>query len=74
MRDKVWDRCVITATNESQAVVYRLQLQHLKKKGVLHPETEYLVIPDPGGVRIGSGGQHSTFSDSCKATVKKRTG
>lgn len=56
MRDKVWDRCVLTAANESQAIIYRLQLQRLKRAGVLHPETEYLVIPDPNGVRIGSGG------------------
>ena len=56
VRDKVWDRCVITAANESQAIIYRLQVQRLKRAGVLHPETEYLVIPDPDGVRVGSGG------------------
>ena len=56
MRDKVWDRCVLTATNEAQASVYRLQLERLTRAGVLHPETEYLVIPDAGGMRIGSGG------------------
>ena len=56
MRDKVWDKCVITATNESQAIIYRLQVQRLKRAGVLHPDTEYFVIPDPDGVRIGSGG------------------
>lgn len=56
LRDKIWDRCVLTATNAAQASVYRLQLQRLKRAGVLHPETEYSVIPDPDGVRIGSGG------------------
>ena len=54
--DKVWDKCVLTAANESQAIIYRLQLQRLKRAGVLHPETEYFVIPDPNGVRVGSGG------------------
>ena len=54
--NKVWDKCVLTATNEKQAIVYRFQLQRLKRAGVLHPETEYLVIPDPNGVRVGSGG------------------
>ncbi len=54
--NKVWDKCVLTAANESQAIIYRLQLQRLKRAGVLHPETEYLVIPDPNGVRVGSGG------------------
>lgn len=56
MNDKIWDRCVITATNDQQASVYQLQLQRLKRAGVLHPETECIVIPDPDGVRIGSGG------------------
>ena len=56
MRDKVWDKCVLTATNEKQAIVYRFQLQRLKRAGVLHLDTEYFVIPDPEGVRIGSGG------------------
>ncbi len=56
MRDKVWDKCILTAANESQAVIYRFQLQRLKRIGVLHPETECLVIPDPNGMRIGSGG------------------
>ena len=56
VRDKIWDKCVLTATNEKQAIVYRLQLQRLKRAGLLHPDTEYFVIPDPNGVRIGSGG------------------
>lgn len=71
LRDKVWDRCVLTATNEAQASVYRLQLQRLKRAGVLHPETEYSVIPDPDGVRIGSGVQRSTSLASWKATIKR---
>ncbi len=56
VNDKIWDRCVLTATNEKQAFVYQLQLQRLKRAGVLHLDTEYFVIPDPEGVRIGSGG------------------
>ena len=56
VRDKIWDKCVLTATNEKQAFVYHLQLQRLKKVGLLHPDTEYSVISDPNGVRIGSGG------------------
>ncbi len=54
--NKIWDKCVLTAANESQAIIYRLQIQRLKRAGVLHSETEYLVIPDPNGVRVGSGG------------------
>ncbi len=54
--NKVWNKCVLTAANEPQAIIYRLQIQRLKRAGVLHSETEYLVIPDPKGVRVGSGG------------------
>ncbi len=56
MSDKIWDKCILTATNEKQALVYRFQLQRLKKVGLIHPDTECFVIPDPNGVRIGSGG------------------
>ncbi len=52
----MWDLCILTATNESQASVYQLQLDRLLRARFLHPETEYLVISDPAGKRIGSGG------------------
>jgi len=48
--------CVITAANEYQAEGYRKQLEWRKDRDTLPEETEFLVIPDPHGKRIGSGG------------------
>lgn len=50
----VWDCVVITASNEAQAEAYRSQLA--SRADYLPKETEYLVIPDKDGKRIGSGG------------------
>ncbi len=51
-----YDICVITAANEHQAQGYREQLRWRIDKGMLPEETEFLVIADPQGKRIGSGG------------------
>jgi len=53
---KVWDVCILTSTDDSQKGVYQRQLERLIRAGFLHPETEYRVISDPQGQRIGSGG------------------
>ena len=53
---KAYDICVITAANEHQAQGYREQLQWRKNRDTLPEETEFLVIADPRGKRIGSGG------------------
>lgn len=53
---KIWDFCILTATNEPQAEVYRLQFDRLKRAGILHSETAHFVVSDPDGKRIGSGG------------------
>lgn len=54
----VWDYIVLTASNESQAQIYEKQLQI--RKDLLPSHTRFMVIPDEGGKRIGSGG--STLS------------
>lgn len=51
-----WDVLIITASNENQAKAYRMQIDERLKKGYLSKETKYLVVADPGGKRIGSGG------------------
>ena len=51
-----WDCIVLTASNESQALSYRQQIEHRLKKGRLHSGTQYIVLPDIMGKRIGSGG------------------
>lgn len=51
-----WDYLVVTAASESQAAAYRAQIDARRKAGQLPKTTRYLVIPDPGGRRVGSGG------------------
>lgn len=50
----VWDYIVLTASNEHQAESFRLQIQ--SRRDYLPSRTEFAVIPDEGGVRVGSGG------------------
>ena len=50
----VWDYVVITASNEQQAAGFYGQIQ--ARRGYLPPKTKFVVIPDEGGVRVGSGG------------------
>lgn len=51
-----WDYIILTASNEAQAQAYRQQLDYRLKKGLLPATTKYVVLPDPGGKRVGSGG------------------
>lgn len=51
-----WDYIILTASNESQAESYRHQIDHRLKLGRLPDETQYAVLPDPEGKRVGSGG------------------
>lgn len=51
-----WDWVVLTAASEPQARLYDLALEEARSRGVLASATRTLVVPDPGGQRIGSGG------------------
>ena len=51
-----WDYVVLTASNEHQAEGFRAQLEERRSAGFLPLRTEFLVIPDPEGKRVGSGG------------------
>jgi len=53
---RVWDLVVLTASNERQAEAYEAQIEARRSAGLLSGRTEFLVIPDPKGARIGSGG------------------
>jgi fucokinase len=53
---KLWDYLIVTASNETQAAAYRAQLEMRRSLGLLHAIRETLVVPDPKGMRIGSGG------------------
>lgn len=50
----VWDYIILTASNEHQAEGFRLQVESRKK--FISPRTHMAIIPDEGGVRVGSGG------------------
>jgi len=77
-----WDYVVLTASNEDQAKSFNLQIEERRKAGFLPKETRFLVIPDEGGKRVGSGGAtlsvinhiakdrgNSDFSDLCILVV-----
>jgi len=51
-----WDLCVLTASDERQAGMYERQLAMRREAGLLPPRTRFLVLADPAGQRIGSGG------------------
>ncbi len=51
-----WDYLIITASNRHQAQAYEAQLDLRRELGLLGDVREALVVADPGGQRIGSGG------------------
>src|SRR5512139_3659443 len=51
-----WDVCVLTASDERQANMYRGQLEWRRATNLLPTQTRFVVIADPDGQRIGSGG------------------
>lgn len=51
-----WDYVILTASNETQAAVYREQIDYRIKEGYLSDRTKYAVLSDPEGKRVGSGG------------------
>jgi len=51
-----WDYLIITASNELQAEAYERQLKIRRDLGLLSDVREVLVVADPDGRRVGSGG------------------
>ena len=51
-----WDYLIVTASNEHQAHAYETQLRIRRELGLLSDVGEAIVVPDPGGRRVGSGG------------------
>lgn len=49
-----WDYVILTASDEQQAEGFRRQIED--RKAYLPKNTKFVVIPDEGGVRVGSGG------------------
>ena len=56
----LWDYVVLTASNESQARMYKEQIEYRLQADKLSSRTHYAVLPDPDGKRVGSGG--ATFN------------
>ncbi len=50
----VWDHVILTASNEHQAHSFELQIE--SRRAFLPAHTQFTVVPDEGGVRVGSGG------------------
>ena len=53
--DRRFDLLVLTAADSRQAAIYERAVGRLLDCGVL-PVDDLLVVPDPGGRRVGSGG------------------
>jgi fucokinase len=51
-----WDYVILTASNEEQALAYRMQIDKRQQQSLLPSVTHYAVISDPDGKRVGSGG------------------
>lgn len=51
-----WDYLILTASNEEQAESYRQQIEQRLQARHLPEKTEYAVLADPEGKRVGSGG------------------
>ena len=51
-----WDYVILTASNADQAKSYQMQIDYRKKQGYLSERTKYVVLSDPDGKRVGSGG------------------
>ena len=56
MTNANWDYLILTAANEAQAAAYRAQLELRADLGLLTDARQALVVADPGGRRVGSGG------------------
>ena len=52
----LWDYVILTASNEEQAAIYQSEIDYRLGLKKLPSRTTYLVLPDPGGKRVGSGG------------------
>ena len=53
---RLWDYLIVTASNRRQAAAYEAQLSLRRDLGLLAGVRKALVVPDPEGKRVGSGG------------------
>lgn len=55
MIERSWDYLIVTASNQTQAGSYERMLTLRQKLGMMPNIRNVIVVPDPGGRRIGSG-------------------
>ena len=67
-----WDYIILTASNENQAEGYRRQLED--RKDYLPVASHFAVIPDEGGMRVGSGGATLSVMRYVYRQEEKKTG
>lgn len=71
-----WDYVILTASNEDQAEMYRMQIHQREQSDLLPKKTHFAVIPDPDGKRVGSGGatlnvlKYISERENCAAPFK----
>lgn len=68
----VWDYLILTASNETQARAYEAQLRLRQELDLLPRVRQALVVADPEGKRIGSGG--STIYSIARVLSRERQG
>ncbi len=56
MRTPRWDYVILTASNQAQAAAYELQMRLRKGQKSLSEARNIMVVADPEGRRVGSGG------------------
>src|ERR1035441_8846556 len=64
-----WNAVILTASSPRQADSYRQEIELRKEQGRLPAGVLYLVVPDPRGDRIGSGGATLNALRSLAASV-----
>lgn len=69
--DRRFDLLVLTAADSRQAAIYERAVGRLLDCGVL-PVDDLLVVPDPGGRRVGSGG--ATLEAAARAAMHLHAG
>ena len=69
--DRRFDLLVLTAADSRQAAIYERAVGRLVECGVL-PVDDLLVVPDPGGRRVGSGG--ATLEAAARAAMHLHAG
>jgi fucokinase len=55
-RGGAWDYLIVTASNDRQAEAYRAEIGLRARQGRIPQAKRVLVVADPGGLRVGSGG------------------